>query len=47
MLFTALQDVLKWMYQRNIDGASKKAADLLEAAEYFQIGGLKQMCIRN
>jgi len=40
-----LQDVLKWMYLHKIENAAAKAVDLLEAAEYFQIMGLKELSI--
>ena len=39
-----LEDVVKWMYQQSIDDAPEKVADLLDAAEYFQIEGLKEIC---
>jgi hypothetical protein len=39
-----LQDVLKWMYWHHIENPLAKMADLLEAAEYFQINGLKETC---
>ena len=39
-----LEDVIKWMYLQSIDDAPKKVADLLQAAEYFQIEGLKEIC---
>ena len=39
-----LRDVLRFMYQYPIDGAAEKVADLLEAAEYFQIASLKAFC---
>ena len=39
-----LEDVVKWMYQHSIDDTPEKVADLLEAAEYFQIEGLKEIC---
>ena len=39
-----LRDVLRYMYQYPIDGAAEKVADLLEAADYFQIASLKAFC---
>jgi hypothetical protein len=30
----------------NIENASEKVEDLLEAADYFQMDGLKEMCSR-
>ena len=39
-----LEDVIKWMNLQSIADAPKKVADLLEAAEYFQIAGLKEIC---
>ena len=39
-----LEDVLKWMYLQSIDDAPAKVADLLDAAEYFQVEGLKEIC---
>jgi hypothetical protein len=39
-----LEDVLKWMYLHNIENMSEKPAELLAAAEYFQIEGLKEIC---
>ena len=40
-----LEDVIKWMYMHNITNASDKATQLLDAAEYFQIAGLKEFCV--
>jgi hypothetical protein len=34
------------MYLQSIDDASDKVADLLEAAEYFQITGLNEICLQ-
>jgi BTB/POZ domain len=34
------------MYQQSIEDAPKKVMALLEAAEYFQIAGLKEVCSR-
>jgi BTB/POZ domain len=34
------------MYLQSIEDASIKVMDLLEAAEYFQIAGLKEVCAR-
>ena len=39
-----IQDVIKWMYLHNIVDAGAKVTKLLEAAEYFQIAGLKELC---
>ena len=39
-----LEDVLKWMYLQSIDDAPAKVADLLDAAEYFLVEGLKEIC---
>jgi uncharacterized protein Yka (UPF0111/DUF47 family) len=39
-----LEDVIKWLYQQNIADAFSKVAALLDAAEYFQIDGLKEIC---
>jgi hypothetical protein len=33
------------MYLQSIDDAGKKLAELLEAAEYLQIAGLKEICL--
>ena len=41
-----LEDVLKWMYFFNIPNASERADALLDAAEYFQMAGLREMCGR-
>jgi hypothetical protein len=41
-----LQDVVKWMYLHGIENPLGKMSDLLEAAEYLQIKGLKEMCSR-
>ena len=40
-----LEDVIKWMYLHSITDASDKAPQLLDAAEYFQIAGLKEVCV--
>jgi hypothetical protein len=34
------------MYMHRIENASAKVNDLLEAADYFQMDGLKEMCGR-
>jgi hypothetical protein len=40
------EDVVKWMYLHGIENPLDKMSDLLEAAEYLQIKGLKEMCSR-
>jgi hypothetical protein len=34
------------MYMHSIENASEKVEDLLAAADYFQMDGLKEMCSR-
>jgi hypothetical protein len=34
------------MYMHDIENASAKVEDLLAAADYFQMDGLKEMCSR-
>ncbi len=41
-----LEDVVKWMYVHSIENPQDKMPDLLEAAEYLQINGLKETCGR-
>jgi hypothetical protein len=41
---TVFDDVFKWMYLHHIENAEGKVEDLLEAAEYLQIAGLKETC---
>ena len=39
-----LQNVLKWMYLIPVKITTEKVVGMLEAAEYFQMGTLKEMC---
>jgi len=39
-----LEDLVKWMYLHTIADAAKKVTKLLDAAEYFQMAGLKELC---
>jgi len=39
-----LEDVVKWMYLQNIEDTAQKVHDLLKAADYLQIAGLKEIC---
>jgi hypothetical protein len=41
-----LEDVVKWMYVHSIENPQDKMLDLLEAAEYLQIDGIKETCGR-
>jgi hypothetical protein len=41
-----LTDVVRWIYLQNIDNIADNLADLLDAAEYFQIASLKDICSR-
>jgi hypothetical protein len=41
-----LEDVVRWMYVHVVDNLLDKMLDLLEAAEYLQINGLKEICCR-
>jgi len=39
-----LEDVLRWMYEYDIEDADKKVESLLAAADYFQIAALREFC---
>ena len=39
-------DIIKWMYMHDIENAGEKVEDLLAAADYLQVAGLKEMCGR-
>ena len=41
-----LHDVLQWMYLHEIPHAADKVDELLDAAEYFQMAALQQMCAK-